>query len=84
MDFTTNAARQAVPDSDGEDAPSDAPVVPIQGTAPADAGGNDARRGASCTVTSSVSSADLQSLSRGAVIGKEFYNCTFNISFNMS
>ena len=71
VDFTTNAARQAVPDSDG-------------GDAPVQRAGHDVRRGASCTVTSSVSSADLQSLSRGAVIGKEFHNCTFNINFNMT
>ena len=74
-----SSSREAVPDSDGRDAPE---VVPAQRTGPADAGGDDVRRGASCTVTSSR--ADLQNLSRGAVIGKEFHNCTFNISFNMT
>ena len=74
-----SSSREAVPDSDGRDGPE---VVPAQRTGPADAGGDDVRRGASCTVKSSR--ADLQNLSRGAVIGNEFHNCTFNISFNMT
>ena len=42
---------------------------------------SDVQSGASFTVTST---ADLASISRGAVVGTEFHSCTFNIHFNMT
>ena len=51
VDFSTRAARQAVPDPDGCEPPD---VTPVQRPGPADAGGDDVRRGATCTVTSSA------------------------------
>ena len=42
---------------------------------------SEAQSGASFTVTNT---ADLASVSRGAVVGTEFHGCTFNINFNMT